>query len=109
VAEDFVYNYYRRADQEAALPLSSALAEEKLKAEIERVLGVRGPGGAAVERPQIKYEQLGKKVESENQVFFRYRLTIKNTGSSNANRNAVIFTELIDGQWKVVNFDEYSE
>ena len=35
VAEDFIYNYYLRANQEAALQLSEALAEEKLKAEIE--------------------------------------------------------------------------
>ena len=110
VAEDFVYNYYLHADQEAALLLSHSLAQEKLKAEIERLQGVRGQNGSLEEqRPQIKYEKLGKKVEDNNQIFFRYRLTIKNAGTSDARRNAVILTELIDGRWKIVNFDEYSE
>ncbi len=37
------------------------------------------------------------------------RLTVKGTSFSNAVRNAVIFTELIDGQWKGTNFDEHAE
>ncbi len=32
-------------------------------------------------------------------------MTVKGTSFSNAVRNNVIFTELIDGQWKVINVD----
>ena len=155
VAEDFVYNYYLRADQETVLLLSASLAEEKLKEEIELLRGIREPGGAPEVHPKIKYEMVGKKVQHKvhlkdgteiigvieggekfapgtqvtiktragetrtipgeqidrvaKNVFFRYRLTIKDAESSVPDRNAVIHTELIDGHWKVVHFDEYSD
>ena len=109
VAEDFVYNYYLYANQEMALRLSGGLAKEKLEEEIELLREVRGGSEQSNVKPQIEYKQVGKKVDGENRVFFRYQLTIKDTSISNAVRNTVIFTELTDGQWKVVNFDEYTE
>ncbi|MCH8294947.1 hypothetical protein IH992_28005 [Candidatus Poribacteria bacterium] len=110
VAEDFVYVYYKHADQAAALSLSALLAAEKLKDEIELVRTVRNPGEKLEQLPPIEYEMVGKKSqENENQVFFRYRLTVKNGGTTISLRNVVIHTELIDGCWKVINFDEYSD
>lgn len=156
VADDFVYNYYLRANQTAALRLSAALAEEKLKSEIELLRDVRQPGEAPEAQPKIKYKMTGKRfydesvvrlkngleiigvvegnenvapttitiktrngeimtisggevdrVVEQNGVFFRYRLIIKDAENSIPSRNAVLYTELIDGHWKVVNFDEY--
>jgi small nuclear ribonucleoprotein (snRNP)-like protein len=156
VAEDFIYNYYLRANQKAALRLSAALAEEKLKSEIELLRDVRQPGEAPEAQPKIKYKMIGKKIYDESvvrlkngteiigvvegnedivpttvtiktrdgetmtisggevdrvveqkRVFFRYRLIIKDAESSIPSRNAVLYTELINGHWKVVNFDEY--
>lgn len=156
VAEDFIYNYYLRANQEAALQLSEALAEEKLKAEIELLRNVREPGEAPDSPPKIKYKMIGKKIFDESvvrlkngkeiigvvegndknapttftirtrdgermtmssgevarvveqqRVFFSYRLTVKDAENSIPPRNAVLYTELIEGEWKVVNFDEY--
>ena len=109
VAGDFIHNYYQRADQEAALRLSDALAAEKLRDEIALVRGARHQGELPSEMPEITFEKLTQKVNDENQVFFSYRLTIKNAASSNLVRNIVIFTELVDGRWKVTNFDEYAE
>ncbi len=109
VAEDFVYNYYLHANQGMALRLSDGLAKEKLEEEIELLREVRNGSEESKVHPQIAYEKVGKKVKAENQVVFRYQLTIKNTSISNSVRNTVILTERVGGQWKVINFDEYAE
>ena len=106
VCEDFIYNYYQHADQAAALQLSHGLAAEKLEDEIARVREVRTPGQLMDEMPNIEYEAIGKEEDSTH-VLFNYRLTIKTRGTTTHTRNVVINTEQIDGQWKVVNFDEY--
>lgn len=109
VAEDFVYNYYLHANQAMALRLSGGLAKEKLKSEIEILREVRSGSDQSQVKPNLEYKQVGKKIEDENRVFFRYQLIIKGTSFSNTVRNTVIFTELIEGQWQVTNFDEYTE
>ena len=106
VSEDFIYNYYQHADQAAALQLSHGLAAEKLEDEIARVREVRSPGQQMDEMPSIEYRAIGKEEEATH-VLFNYRLTIKTRGTTTHTRNVVINTEEIDGQWKVVNFDEY--
>ena len=106
VSEDFIYNYYQRADQAAALQLSHGLAAEKLEDEIARVREVRSPGQQMDEMPKIEYEPIGKEEDSTH-VLFNYRLTIKTGGATTHTRNVIINTEQIDGRWKVVNFDEY--
>ena len=106
VSEDFIYNYYQRADQAAALQLSHGLAAEKLEDEIARVSEVRTPGQKVDEMPQIEYKLIVKDIFSTH-VIFNYELTIKKRGTTTHTRKIVIQTEQIDGQWKVVNFDEY--
>ena len=106
VCEDFIYNYYQRADQAAALQLSHGLAAEKLKDEIARVSEVRTPGQQFDEMPKIEYEATGKE-EGTTHVLFNYKLTIEIRGATTHTRKVVIQTEQIDGRWKVVNFDEY--
>ena len=106
VSEDFIYNYYQHANQEAALKLSHGLAAEKLEAEIARVREVRGPGEQVEEMPKMEYELIGKEEESTH-TLFNYKLSIKARDTTTHTRNIVINTEEIDGEWKVVNFDEY--
>ena len=106
VCEDFIYNYYQRADQVAALQLSHGLAAEKLEDEIARVSEVRTPGQQMDEMPKIEYEATGQE-ESATHVLFNYKLTIEIRGTTTHTRKVVIQTEQIDGKWKVVNFDEY--
>ena len=106
VCEDFIYNYYRRADQVAALQLSHGLAAEKLKDEIARVSEVRVPGQQVNEMPKIEYEATGKE-DGTTHVLFNYTLTIEIRGTTTHTRKVVIQTEQIEGRWKVVNFDEY--
>ena len=106
VSEDFIYNYYQHANQEAALQLSHGLAAEKLEDEIARVREVREPGQQIDEIPKIEYELIGKE-ENQTHTLFNYNLTIKIRDTTSHTRKVVIQTEQIDGQWKVVNFDEY--
>lgn len=107
VSEDFIYNYYQRADQGAALLLTDLLASEKLRAEIARVQSVRVPGQPVVALPKIAYKQLARQSSEAHQVLFNYELTIGRSGMESTTRNVILHTELIDGEWKVVNFDEY--
>lgn len=112
VTEDFIYNYYKLANQETALQLTSGLATEKLEAEITRLQEVRTQNDPAPEMPKIEYKQIGKEtaneVENVTHVLFNYQLTIKNRiGTTTHIRNVVITTENIEGKWKVVNFLEY--
>ena len=106
VSEDFIYNYYQRADQVAALQLSHGLAAQKLEDEIARVSEVRVPGQQVEEMPKIEYEATGQE-EGTTHVLFNYKLTIDIRGTTTHTRKVVIQTEQIDGRWKVVNFDEY--
>ena len=92
--------------------MTSGLATETLEAEIARLQEVRVPGDPTPEMPKIEYKQLGKETANEVEniihVSFNYQLTIKNrNGTTTHTRKVVITTESIDGQWKVVNFDEY--
>ncbi len=106
VSEDFIYNYYQHANQEAALQLSHGLAAEKLADEIVRVREVRAPGQQLDELPKIAYERIGTEAGPAG-VLFNYRLTFETGGPTPLTRNVIINTEQIEGQWKVINFDEY--
>lgn len=106
VTEDFIYNYYQRADQAAALQFSHGLATEKLNDEIARIREVRPQGQQMDEMPNIQYEPIATE-EQPTHVLFNYRLTIKTGDTVTHTRNVVINTEQVDGEWKVVNFDEY--
>jgi len=112
VTEDFIYNYYKHANQGASLKLCAGRAEEKLQAEIARVQEVRSQDQPVTDMPQIDYQQTGKErsteVEGVIHELFNYKLIIKSRdGTTTHSRNVVITTENIDGQWKVINFDEY--
>ena len=107
VSEDFIYNYYQRADQGAALVLTDLLAAEKLRDEIARLQPVRLPGQQVVELPKIAYKQLARQSSEAHQVLFNYELSIERRGMEATTLNVIVNTELINGEWKVVNFDEY--
>ena len=112
VTDDFIFNYYKLANQQVALQLTSGLATEKLEREINLLQEVRTPDDPTPEMPKMEYKQVGKdtsnEIENITHILFNYQLTIKNrSGEITHTRNVVITTENIDGKWKVVNFDEY--
>ncbi len=112
VTDDFIFNYYKLANQQVALQLTSGLATDKLEAEIMRLQEVRTQDDPTPEMPKMEYTRIGKEISTEienvTHVLFNYLLTIKNqNGETTHTRNVVITTENIDGKWKVVNYDEY--
>ncbi|MCG9129919.1 hypothetical protein JT359_20215 [Candidatus Poribacteria bacterium] len=112
VTEDFIYQYYKNANQGASLKLCAGRAEEKLQDEIARVQEVRSQDQPVTNMPQIEYKQTRKETSTEFEgvihELFNYKLTIKSRdGTTTHSRNVVITTENINGLWKVVNFDEY--
>ncbi len=112
VTDDFIFNYYKLANQQVALQLTAGLATEKLEKEIILLKDVRTQDEPAPEMPNMEYKQIGKEtsteIENVTHVLFNYLLTIKNqSGEATHTRNVVITTENIDGKWKVVNYDEY--
>lgn len=112
VTDDFIFNYYKLANQQVALQLTSGLATEKLEAEIMLLQEVRTQDQPTPEMPDMEYKKIGRdtstEIEDMEQVLFNYLLTIKNqSGETTHTRNVVITTENIDGKWKVVNYDEY--
>ena len=112
VTEDFIYQYYKNANQGASIKLCAGRAEEKLQDEIARVQEVRSQDQPVTDMPQIEYKQTRKETSTEfegvTHELFNYKLTIKSRdGTTTHSRNVVITTENINGQWKVVNFDEY--
>lgn len=112
VTDDFIFNYYKLANQQIALQLTSGLATDKLEAEIMRLQEVRTQDDPTPEMPKMEYKRIGKEtsteIENVTHVLFNYLLTIKNSsGETTHTRNVVITTENIDGKWKVVNYDEY--
>ena len=112
VTDDFIFNYYKLANQQVALQLTAGLATEKLEVEIASLQEVRTQDDPIPEMPKMEYKQIGKETSTEienlTHVLFNYLLTIKNqSGETTHTRNVVITTENIDGKWKVVNYDEY--
>ena len=112
VTDDFIFNYYKLANQQVALQLTAGLATEKLEKEIMLLQEVRSQDEPTPDIPNLEYEQIGKdtstEIENVTHVLFNYLLTIKNqSGETTHTRNVVITTENIDGKWKVVNYDEY--
>lgn len=112
ITEDFIFNYYKLANQQVALQLTAGLATEKLEAEIMLLQEVRTQDDPTPEMPKMEYKQTGKETSTEieniTHVLFNYQLTIKNQrGKTTHTRNVVITTENIDGKWKVINYDEY--
>lgn len=112
VTDDFIFNYYKLANQQVALQLTAGLATDKLEAEIMRLQEVRTQDDPTPEMPKMEYKQIGKEtsteIENMTHVLFNYLLIIKNNnGETTHTRNVVITTENIDGKWKVINFDEY--
>ena len=112
VTDDFIFNYYKLANQQVALQLTAGLATEKLEVEIASLQEVRTQDDPIPEMPKMEYKQIGKETSTEienlTHVLFNYLLTIKNqNGDTTHTRNVVITTENIDGKWKVVNYDEY--
>ncbi len=109
VAEKFLYRYFIELNQRGALELSTGLAEDKLKKEIELLKGVRSAPDLDLSqhKPFIDYKLVNTQKRSDASISFFYDVTIKSKGGDEYKRQAVLTTVQIDGRWKVTNFDTF--
>ncbi len=109
VAGEFLFRYFIELNQRGALELSSGLAEDKLREEIELTQSVRMTPNLdlASSKPFLDYELVTSQKRSENAVTLVYDITIENPGGAETKREVVLTTMKQDGSWKVSNYDTF--
>jgi len=109
VAEEFLFRYFIELNQRGALELSTGLATDKLNKEIELTQNIRMLPNLdlAQHKPFLDYELVNKQSRSENSVTFFYDVTIENKNGEDYKRELTLTTVILDGNWKVNNFDTF--
>ena len=109
VAEEFLFRYFIELNQRGALELSTGLATDKLNKEIELTQNIRMLPNLdlAQHKPFLDYELVNKQSRSENSVTFFYDVTIENKNGEDYKRELTLTTVILDGDWKVNNFDTF--
>ncbi|MFQ5675229.1 MAG: hypothetical protein ACE5G1_04970 [bacterium] len=108
VAEEFLFRYFIELNQRGALELSTGLATDKLRKEIELTQNIRMQPDLDLSKakPFLDYK-LANKQNRDNAVTFYYDVTIENPEGADYNRQVVLTTVEIEGIWKVNNFDTF--
>lgn len=109
VAEKFLYRYFIELNQQGALELSTGLAVDKLKKEIELLKSVRSDPDLDLSqyKPFIGYKLVNTQRRSADSIAFFYEVSIKSKGGDEYKRQVVLTTVEIGGKWKVSNFDTF--
>ena len=105
VADRFMQAYYVQIDQAQALELSTGLARERLRQELQQVAPLRRGGGLEQARPKASYS-LARTQHDGRQVLLVYDLTITPPQVMPILKKILIITEQLGEQWKVINFAE---
>jgi hypothetical protein len=105
VADQFMQAYYVQIDQAQALELSSGLAHERLRQELQQVAPLRRGGSLEQARPKVSYT-LARTQPEGRQVLLVYDLTITPPQVKPILKKILLITEPLGQQWKVINFTE---
>jgi hypothetical protein len=105
VADQFMQAYYVQIDQAQALELSSGLAHERLRQELQQVAPLRRGGSLEQARPKVSYT-LARTQPEGRQVLLVYDLTITLPQVKPILKKILLITEPLGQQWKVINFTE---
>ena len=105
VADQFMQAYYVQIDQAQALELSSGLAHERLRQELQQVAPLRRGGSLEQARPKVSYT-LARTQPEGRQVLLVYDLTITPPQVKPILKKILLITEPVGEQWKVINFTE---
>jgi len=105
VADQFMQAYYVQIDQAQALELSSGLAHERLRQELQQVAPLRRGGSLEQARPKVSYTLTHTQPEGR-QVLLVYDLTITPPQVKPILKKILLITEPLGQQWKVINFTE---
>ena len=109
VADAFLFRYFIELNQRGALELSTGLAADKLREEIELTQSIRmSPDlDLAKQKPFLDYHLVNTKKRGENSVTLFYDVNIESPGETDSKREVVVTTEKMGDVWKVTNFDTF--
>ena len=109
VAEDFLFRYFIELNQQGALELSTGLAADKLKKEIQLLQSVRREPDLDLSKhkPFIDYKRVNLQKQQDGSLTFYYEVTIEKRDGVKLKREVVLSTIDVEGQWKVKNFDTF--
>ena len=105
VADQFMQAYYVQIDQAQALELSSGLARERLRQELQQVAPLRRGSSLEQARPKVSYT-LARTQPEGRQVLLVYDLTITPSQVKPILKKILLIAEPLGEQWKVINFTE---
>ena len=110
VAEAFCFRYFIELNQVHALEISTGLAADKLRKEIELLKGgardfQEGDREFHQHKPYIDYKMMERTDQDADKVFFLYHLTIEpRQGSGKMEQEILVSTVREGGRWAVNNF-----
>ena len=109
VADKFLFRYFIELNQRGALELSTGLAVDKLKKEIELTQSIRMTPNLdlAKARPFLDYKLVREQERRDNSTTLYYDVTIETPGDRDSKREVVLSTTRVDGIWKVSNFETF--
>jgi len=109
VADEFLFRYFIELNQRGALELSTSLASDKLKEEIQLTQGIRTTPDLdlAKHKPFLDYQLVRESERGKDAATLYYDVTIENPGGTDRKRELVVSTTKTDGVWLVSNFDTF--
>ena len=105
VAEEFVDQHYVNIDLARAREYSVGLARDKIDDEIRLTRGQAID--ASTRKPNVHYELVEKKQESEGRISFFYKGTIQAEDAPEFTRRWLVVARKEGDGWRVSNFTEY--
>jgi hypothetical protein len=113
IADAFCFRYFIELNQLHALEVSSGLAADKLRKEIELLKGAardfqEGEREFHQLKPFIDYKMIQRTDQDPDHVMFLYHLSIEpRQGGEKMEREILVSTIRENGRWSINNFENY--
>jgi hypothetical protein len=113
VADAFCFRYFIKLDQLQALEISTGLAADKLRKEIELLKGgarhfQEGDREFHQLKPFIDYKMTQRTDQDDNHVLFLYHLNIEPKQSGEKMEQEILVSTIrANGRWTVNNYENY--
>ncbi len=113
VSEAFCFRYFIKLNQAEALEISSGLAADKLRKEIELLKGAArhfqdGEREFHRSKPFIDYKMVQRTDQDAEHVMFLYHLSIEPRQSGEKMEREILISAIREnGRWKVNNYEDY--
>jgi len=113
VADAFCFRYFIKLDQMHAMEISTGLAADKLRKEIELLKGgarnfAEGDREFHQLKPFIDYKMTQRTDQDEDHVLFLYHLNIEPKQSGEKMEQEILVSTIrTNGRWTVNNYENY--